>query len=421
MGLRKLLVILMVVCSLLYITSAVRSQRHLIQFYADLIPLDKTPHAPPQIMPAAIERLEEKKDRTPKNAKSITKSERTKADGRIVETAVVTEGNIIPDNPAGATENYKPPGPTKPSEDGAVVEADSDLGDGDDNDDEDNDAEEEEEEEIDPDLKNQNTSQPWLALPRSNTHNRTVIPFEKQEGVIIVTKIHGPHQLDILEQSLCLLHYAYNRRPLYDILVFSTIPVSDHQAQPLREIVQPAKIVFVVDNRGLQEEINALTPERRDNFLKACQVSDPHNLTWWSNCPGRIAYNWQAEFRAWHIWRHPALKDYKWMMWLDADAFCTEEWKMDPVQAMIENDLVILFDNWPKGVHKGRDVQNRIREAFGVRICRISVEKGRFATTVSNVTETDNCKRGRVPDIHGFFHITVSDKGISTLSEGLSD
>ena len=219
----------------------------------------------------------------------------------------------------------------------------------------------------------------------------------------------------MLEQSICLLHYAYNRRPQYDVLVFTTLPVSDDEAKPLRDIVQPVKLSFVVDNRGIQTEIAALSPERRENFLKACQVSNPDNITWWSNCPNRIAYNWQAEFRAWHIWKNPALKDYKWMMWLDADGFCTEEWKSDPIQPMIENDLVILFDNWPKGVHKGKDVQERIRDAFGVQICNLRIKKGRIVPTLSNSTDTGRCQgRGRVADIHGFFHITVGNTRLRT-------
>jgi len=188
-------------------------------------------------------------------------------------------------------------------------------------------------------------------------------------------------------------------------LVFTTLPVSDAEAQPLQTMVQPAKLSFVVDNRGIQEEITALSPERRANFLKSCNVTDPSNVTWWSDCPNRIAYNWQAEFRSWHIWRHEALRPYRWMMWLDADGFCTEEWKVDPIQVMIENDLVILFDNWPKGRHKGRDVQDRIWEAFGVHICRIKLGRSGFQSYLSNTT--DGCKRGRVADIHGFFHITV--------------
>ena len=83
---------------------------------------------------------------------------------------------------------------------------------------------------------------------------------------------------------------------------------------------------------------------------------------------------------------------------------------MDPIQSMIENDLVILFDNWPKGVHKGKDVQQRIQDAFGVHICNLRIKHGHIVPTLSNASDNGRCQgRGRVGDIHGFFHITVGD------------
>ena len=125
----------------------------------------------------------------------------------------------------------------------------------------------------------------------------TVNHFQRQEGVVIVTKIHGPHQHFLLEQAFCLLHKAYNQRMNYDMIVFMAIPLSQDEEDSLRRLVHPAKITYVLDNRGLQQEIQALSPIRREKFLKRCNVSSPVNLTWASNCPGRIAYNWQAEVR----------------------------------------------------------------------------------------------------------------------------
>jgi hypothetical protein len=93
------------------------------------------------------------------------------------------------------------------------------------------------------------------------------------------------------------------------------------------------------------------------------------------------------------------------MMWLDSDAFCTREWAADPIQVMIENDLVILFDNWPQGQHGGADVKQRIWNAFGVNICTLRLEEGHFFSKLRNTT----CRGGRVGDIHGFFHITNLD------------
>lgn len=141
-------------------------------------------------------------------------------------------------------------------------------------------------------------SRPWLKFNRTTafTGNRTMVPFERQDDVVIVTKIHGKHQLMLLEQSLCLLHFAYNRRPLYPIIVFTTLPVPEEDIAKVQKFVHPANLTFVVDNRGLQQEIAALSKPRYDAFLKACGVDSPVNLTWWSNCPGRVAYNWQGSF-----------------------------------------------------------------------------------------------------------------------------
>lgn len=32
-----------------------------------------------------------------------------------------------------------------------------------------------------------------------------------------------------------------------------------------------------------------------------------------------LAYAWQAEFRAYHIWYNPEIKEYNYMMWFDSD------------------------------------------------------------------------------------------------------
>ena len=41
-----------------------------------------------------------------------------------------------------------------------------------------------------------------------------------------------------------------------------------------------------------------------------------------------LAYSWQAEFRAGHIYREPALGDYKYVIWLDKDAVITKDWEI---------------------------------------------------------------------------------------------
>jgi hypothetical protein len=251
--------------------------------------------------------------------------------------------------------------------------------------------------------KNNNTTN---EQPQERPTRRRIVAFERQEGVVIATKVHGPHQMNLLDQSLCLLHHAYNHRVLYDILVFTTVPLNETRLARTRQLVAPANLTVVVDNRGLQAEIAALSPRRRDAFLKRCKVTSPENLTWWDECPGRIAYNWQAEFRSWHIWRHSALADYRYMMWLDTDGFCTRPWEQDPIQTMIENDLVILFDNFPCGQVTGREVQERIFQAFNTTICslRLNNQTGQLQAQLG-----DSCWTTNIPNIHGFMHITNLD------------
>ena len=232
----------------------------------------------------------------------------------------------------------------------------------------------------------------------------SVVEFERQDGVVIATKLHGIHQLFLMEQSLCLLHYAYNKRVNYDIVAFSTDPINETLLEPLRKLVAPAKFSLVVDNRGLQNEIKALSPIRRQKFLERCGVETPENLTWWSNCPGRLAYNWQAEFRAWHIWKHPALAQYRYMMWMDTDGFPTQVWDRDPVAFMIKNQLAVLFDNWPQGASHGEEVQRRVVKSFNKTLCSVSVKNGTMESVIGR-----HCPNAHIQLIHGFFHITDLD------------
>jgi hypothetical protein len=138
------------------------------------------------------------------------------------------------------------------------------------------------------------TTSSWKSfVDESKISNHTlpngVVEFEHQPGVVIVTKIHGPHQLKLLKQSVCLLQMAYNRRTLYDIIVFTTIPVTAEDTQDVQQLVEPAKLIFVIDNDGLQNMIQRLQPEIQNNLLRRCRKVDSlDNITWWSDCPGRL-------------------------------------------------------------------------------------------------------------------------------------
>ena len=170
--------------------------------------------------------------------------------------------------------------------------------------------------------------------PMSGNTNNT--GFKRYDRVAIVTKIHGPHQWIQVEQSMCLLHHAYNHKVLYDIVIFTATEVPKELIDDFEKMVAPANVSVVMDNIGFQEEIAALTPAKHKLFLERCMVTDPVNLTWWSNCRepgaksvrkqksgsgGRVAYNWQAEFRSVRIWEDPALEKYRYMIWLGSDGF----------------------------------------------------------------------------------------------------
>eukprot|EP00934_Nitzschia_sp_Nitz4_P002912 Nitzschia sp. Nitz4//scaffold93_size78505//17305//18585//NITZ4_005415-RA/size78505-processed-gene-0.84-mRNA-1//1//CDS//3329560273//2902//frame0 len=233
--------------------------------------------------------------------------------------------------------------------------------------------------------------------------------YQYQPGVVIVSKIHGSDYVPMLQQSLCLLHQAYNRHLLYDIVVFTTEPIPMSTIETLTQTVHPARLSVVQDNQGLQTEIANLSEERRSNFLQSCNVSDPANLTWWSKCPDRLAYNWQAEFRSLHIWTHPALQAYRWMMWLDADAFCSQVWKRDPIAIAVTNNLTLFYGNFPQGFTAGKEIQSRIEQSFGRGpLCQLEVASdGRFSRTVGPAC-------GNSPGlgfslVHGYFHISNLD------------
>ena len=247
---------------------------------------------------------------------------------------------------------------------------------------------------------------PLSILPRAEP---SIVDFERQPGVAVVTKIHGPHQFHLLEQSLCLLHYAYNARVRYDIVVFVTLPLSAEEMGVLRNVTRPARVTFHLDHRGsLHAEIAALSPARREALLARCRagpenITDVRNITWWSNCPDRLAYNWQAEFRGWHLWRHAALQSYRYMLWLDADAFATKAWAQDPVAYAIRHRAVAVFENL-YGFSTGQN--RRVLQTYNKTICGIWVKNGRLA---AKWTHGNGCAGKNIHNIHGFFHITDLD------------
>jgi hypothetical protein len=244
----------------------------------------------------------------------------------------------------------------------------------------------------------------------SEFDNRT--EFIRFEKVVITTKVHWPKDLKILKRMLCLLKAAYNRFVNYDILVFTTLPWSEEQVLELAEVVAPAKLIVALDGPSLENQLASMT-EDEVIFLKTRCGAENSTLTWMHYCreensrhTSNLAYAWQSEFRAYHIWRHPSLQPYKWMMWIDSDALCSKTWERDPMKLMVENNLTVLFDNFPGGSLKGDDLVDRLVKGYGTSICWITLtDEGTWKLRLCK----ENTRGTLVPQVHGFFHITNID------------
>lgn len=236
--------------------------------------------------------------------------------------------------------------------------------------------------------------------------------FDRQGGVVIATKIHGPDFVSQLRQSLCLLKAAYNDRMRYDILVFTTIPLSDHDTTQLTEIVHPANLRIETDKQTLRDQIKSMTRYQRMILKNRCKVNSTDDLFWWTRCCEdgatgicmSLAYTWQSEFRAKHLWTHQALKPYKTMMWFDSDAMATRVWDHDPVAVFQRNQLKILFAHFPQGKSAGVDLKEKIMQAFNNEtLCILKLKDGHF------FAQGGTCIKPQIPNIHGFFHVTDLD------------
>lgn len=117
-----------------------------------------------------------------------------------------------------------------------------------------------------------------------------------------------------------------------------------------------------------------------------------------------------VKFRSWQIWKHPALADYKYMLWMDSDGFSTRVWEQDPIAYTVAHDLVVLADNFPQGTLRGwvkAEVDKRSRQVFNKTLCALTIQED---GTYKSQVETSCGGGGRaIGLIHGFFHITNLD------------
>jgi hypothetical protein len=251
--------------------------------------------------------------------------------------------------------------------------------------------------------------------------------FRRHNGAVVATKVVGPEALDELKQSLCLFTAAYNRHLNYDIVVFTTLPWHPSQVRDLQDVVSNANLTVALEGPPLKDQVAKMRPDERDYLYDRCRVSADETLTyehWCTEQPNstadnffdvKLSYAWQAEFRARHVWHAPALAPYKYMLWIDSDAFCTQPWESDPVSLAVESDMVLLFDHFPGDYVANPDVHDRIATAYPNRtLCDITLVDGKLKSTPCH---DDDERKNSKPHhelpwlgvVHGFFHVTNLD------------
>jgi hypothetical protein len=225
---------------------------------------------------------------------------------------------------------------------------------------------------------------------------------------VIVTKVLWPKDLGPLKKWMCFLAHSYTDKMKYDVVIFTTMPWNESQITELQEVAHPAKLTVALEGPSLEEHVKSMTPDEVEFLYKRCNVTDGDHISWHHYCkePGsrhvnNLGYSWQAEFRAYHIWNHPAIKAYKYMMWLDADAFVGKTWDVDPMQVMIENDYTVMYSGFPYGTTRGDlNLGEKLLKAYNVSICGVSDNTTNIYVKTCPNNFTD------VRQIAGMHHIT---------------
>ena len=254
----------------------------------------------------------------------------------------------------------------------------------------------------------------------SNNGKRLLNPnFKKYDNVAIVSKIHHPEDIFRVKKMLCFCMAAYNQYVNYDVVIFMTMPFTEEHVEDLRQAVAPSNLVVARDGPSLEEHLASMTEDERTFLFNRCNLKQQKdkqgeksgNLTWYSHCKERdsnnvsnLAYSWQSEFRAYHIYHHEALSKYKYMVWFDSDVQCAEPWKVDPVETMVKNDLAILFYNFPYGRVKNNLIRQKMKNAYGRQICGLRYDKHLLPSYCRSRKE-----KVKINQIHGFHHITNLD------------
>ena len=83
----------------------------------------------------------------------------------------------------------------------------------------------------------------------------------------------------------------------------------------------------------------------------------------------------------------------------------TKAFNIDPMKVFIENELNLMFDHFPGGLTRLIEIKEKMIQAYGKAICRVSL-------TEEGTLKGDICGEKTVPSIrqiYGFHHITRLD------------
>jgi len=196
-------------------------------------------------------------------------------------------------------------------------------------------------------------------------------------GVVIVTKVLSGNDAKNLGHWICFINHAFNDKKKYDFVVFTTMPFNDDAVVKLQKAAEPAKLSVVIEGPPLEERLARMTEEERRFLYSRCNHENK-TLNWYTRCTepdmgeNNIGYMWQAEFRAYHIWKNSALKDYKYMMWFDADAYVGKTWDIDPIKVMVEQNLTIMYACFPYGnTRRDEGLAKKLKSAYNFSICGV--------------------------------------------------
>jgi len=244
--------------------------------------------------------------------------------------------------------------------------------------------------------------------------DNVTLPFKRHERVVIVSKVLWPKDLHLLKRMLCLQKAAYNRFVNYDVVVFTTLPWTIEQVEDLGRVVAPARLTVTNEGPTLEGHLAEMTHDEIVFLEKRCGVNRTKanksnaNLTWFHHCRdgnnlNNLGYSWQSEFRASRLWTHPALRDYKYMIWLDSDSFCSQTWDKDPLEAMVQQNLTLMWTTF-YGKTLLKEFGTKMLNTYGEELCDNSLLDG-------HMEPKRNCKgkRIRFKQVGGFFHITNLD------------